>query len=115
MGILLTWIGILLAVWARYSLGRCRLTMNTLKMKSRSFNTSALAYFRTVVYFLGVILAMTGTALMVGRFRCIVGIACVLVAFLLRVISDEGLLGAQFWTAYRAYRNRTGFLIPRLW
>ena len=56
---------------------------------------------------------MFGTALFVGEWRALVGVALVFVTHWLKAQREEALLAGQFGAAYEEYRRRTGSLVPR--
>ena len=115
VGVLVTWSGLLMAIWARYYAGQRRRTRIAFQVHDRIIRSSPIAYFRRPAFFSGILLGMAGTSLVSGRWRCVLGFALVLSAFLLKTIKEESLFSRQFWNTYRAYRAQTGMLIPGLW
>jgi protein-S-isoprenylcysteine O-methyltransferase Ste14 len=60
----------------------------------------------------GLLLACLGTALAGGEWRCIVGMAMILLAFAIKIGKEEHLMMETFPEAYRQYRRRVKALIP---
>lgn len=105
--------GIALAIWARRHIGEFWSARVTLKQDHQLIQSGPYARVRHPIYS-GLLLAMLGTALFVGEWRALVGVALVFVAHWLKARREEALLAGQFGTAYEEYRRRTGSLVPRL-
>ena len=114
LGIFVTFTGVAIAIWARYTLGEYWSAMVTLKEDHRLISNGPYAYVRHPIY-TGLLLATLGTALMVGEWRGIVTVLLVLIAHTQKAKREEALLGKEFGSQYEDYRHRTGFLFPRLW
>jgi protein-S-isoprenylcysteine O-methyltransferase Ste14 len=63
----------------------------------------------------GLLLAIVGTALTLGRLGSYVAVVTGLVALLIRIELEERLMRQQFGEAHRAYRQRTWKRIPFVW
>jgi len=112
-GIFLTWLGVAVAIWARYCLGQYWSARVTLKEGHRLIQSGPYAYVRHPIY-TGMLLAMIGTALVVGEWRGILAVALALAAHSHKAIREEALLAGEFGNEYAEYRQHTGFLFPRL-
>jgi protein-S-isoprenylcysteine O-methyltransferase Ste14 len=62
----------------------------------------------------GIILAIAGTALAVGRYAAIVAVVIFLVGFWLKARKEEALLAGEFGPAFDEHRRSTGFFLPKL-
>ena len=111
-GIVLTWLGITLALWARYHLGQYWSGRITLKEDHQLIRTGPYARLRHPIYS-GILLAMAGTALTVGQWRCVLGFCLVMAAYCIKAKKEEQLLSGQFGDAFAEHRRHTGFLLPR--
>jgi protein-S-isoprenylcysteine O-methyltransferase Ste14 len=113
-GVVLTWIGIAIAVWARWSLGQYWSLRVTIKQDHRLIRTGPYAYFRHPIYS-GIDLAAIGGALAIDQWRCVVGVGLIVLGYWIKAKKEESMLAAQFGEAFEEYRRHTGFLIPKLW
>jgi protein-S-isoprenylcysteine O-methyltransferase Ste14 len=112
LGIVLTWLGVAVAIWARYSLGQYWSARVTLKVDHQLIRSGPYAYVRHPIY-TGLLLATAGTALVVGEWRAVVAVLLTLVAFSHKARKEEALLSSEFGDQYQEYRRHTGFLAPR--
>lgn len=113
-GIALTWIGVAIAIWARYCIGVFWSARVTLKEGHQLIRTGPYAFIRHPIY-TGLLVGAIGTALVVGEWRGIVAVLLLLAAHSFKALREERLLTQEFGDAYRSYRRSTGFLLPRLW
>ncbi len=79
-GVVLTWLGIALALWARWHLGQYWSARVTLKEDHQLIRTGPYKYFRNPIYS-GLILASIGGALAIDRWRCVVGVALITLGY----------------------------------
>jgi protein-S-isoprenylcysteine O-methyltransferase Ste14 len=112
-GILLTWAGIFIAVWARYHLGQFWSGRITLKEGHQLIRSGPYARLRHPIY-TGLDLAAIGTALVIDRWRCVAGVCVIVIGFVIKAKREEALLAGQFGEAFQEHRRHTGFLLPRL-
>jgi len=112
VGVTLTWLGIGLAIWARYHLAEYWSARVTIKEDHQLIRTGPYAHLRHPIYS-GVVLATIGSALVIDQWRCILGICLVLTGYCLKAMKEEAMLSQQFGDAFQEHRKHTGFLIPR--
>ena len=111
-GSALTWMGIGLAVWARYHLAEYWSARVTIKEDHQLIRTGPYARLRHPIYS-GLILATMGSAVVIDRWRCVLGVALVLIGYCFKAKKEEAMLTQQFGDAFREHQKHTGFLIPR--
>jgi len=111
-GIALTFVGAAVAIWARYSLGQYWSGRVTLKVDHQLIRFGPYAHVRHPIYS-GLLLAMAGTALVIGEWRAAVGVLLAIVEFSRKAVKEESLLATEFGDQYREYRRQAGFLTPR--
>jgi protein-S-isoprenylcysteine O-methyltransferase Ste14 len=111
-GIFLTYVGVGIAIWARYCLGQYWSARVTLKVDHQLIRSGPYAYVRHPLY-AGLLVAMAGTALVVGEWRAVLGVLVGLMEFSRKAGKEEALLTTEFNQDYQEYRRRTGFLAPR--
>src|ERR1017187_2290754 len=90
-GVAFTWIGIALALWARWHLGQYWSARVTLKEGHQLIRTGPYAYFRHPIYS-GLILAAVGGALAIDRWRCVVGVALIVAVYCIKALKEESML-----------------------
>jgi protein-S-isoprenylcysteine O-methyltransferase Ste14 len=113
LGIILSWIGAAVAVWARLQLGANWSATVTRKVGHQLISTGPYAYMRHPIYS-GMLLAVLGTVLVLGEWRGWVALALVAVAFTIKAKREERFLADEFGGGYEQYRQSAGFLLPRL-
>ncbi len=111
-GIFLTYVGAALALWARYSLGQYWSGRVTLKEDHQLIRVGPYAHVRHPIYS-GLLLAMAGTALVVGEWRGVLAVLLAVIEFSRKAAKEEALLATEFGDQYREYRRQAGFLTPR--
>jgi protein-S-isoprenylcysteine O-methyltransferase Ste14 len=111
-GIALTFVGAAVAIWARYSLGQYWSGRVTLKVDHQLIRFGPYAHVRHPIYS-GLLLAMAGTALVIGEWRAAVGVLLAVVELSRKAAKEESLLATEFGDQYREYRRQAGFLTPR--
>jgi protein-S-isoprenylcysteine O-methyltransferase Ste14 len=114
MGVAFTWIGITLALWARWHLGQYWSGSVTLKKDHKLIRTGPYAHFRHPIYS-GIDLAAVGGALAIDEWRCVVGVGLIVLGYWMKARKEESLLAAEFGEAFKEHCRHTGFLIPKFW
>lgn len=112
MGVALTWIGVALALWARWHLGQYWSARVTLKEDHQLIRTGPYAHLRHPIYS-GIDLAALGSALAFDQWGCVLGAACIVLAHWIKAKREERLLATQFGEAFQEHCRSTGFLFPK--
>ncbi len=110
-GIILLWLGIGIAIWARYYIGEYWSAKITIKTEHKVIDSGPYAFMRHPIYS-GILLAFIGTALAIGRWRGVAAFFLMLVVFIIKARREESLLTAELGDNYGRYKKRTGMLIP---
>jgi protein-S-isoprenylcysteine O-methyltransferase Ste14 len=109
----LTWAGIALAIWARRHLGQYWSGRITIKQDHKLIRTGPYACLRHPIYS-GLDLAAIGSALAIGRWRCVIGVCIIIGGFWVKAKREEAMLGSHFGWDFEEHRRQTGFLFPKL-
>lgn len=112
-GIVLIWLGIALALWARWHLGEYWSGRITLKEDHKLIRTGPYARLRHPIYS-GLDLAALGSAVVIDRWRCVLGLCVIMIGFWIKAKREEALLGKQFGEEFEQHLRYTGFLLPKL-
>jgi protein-S-isoprenylcysteine O-methyltransferase Ste14 len=112
-GVGLTWSGVAFAIWARYHLGKFWSATVALREGHQLIRSGPYANIRHPIY-TGMLTAVLGTTLAVGRYRALIAFVVILAAFIAKSRQEEKLLDAQFGPAFQQHRRHTGFFLPRL-
>jgi len=114
VGIAVTWLGVAVAVWARYCLGEYWSARVTLKEGHQLIRTGPYRFVRHPIY-TGMLLGSVGTVLVLGEWRGVLAVVLLLAAHSRKATREESMLTREFGEEYTRYREKTGFLFPRLW
>ncbi|HTZ98466.1 MAG TPA: isoprenylcysteine carboxylmethyltransferase family protein [Terriglobales bacterium] len=112
VGVVMTYAGIALAIWARWNLGRNWSARVTLKVDHELICSGPYARLRHPIYS-GLLLAAIGTAMVIGEWRGLLAIVVVGVVHSFKAKREETLMLATFGDKYQSYRQQTGFLLPK--
>lgn len=112
LGIALSCVGTAISIWARYCLGEYWSARVTLKEGHELIRSGPYAFVRHPIY-TGMLVACFGTALVVGEWRGILAVVLLLAAHSRKAMREERMLTQEFGDQYMAYRQSTGFLLPR--
>lgn len=112
-GLAATAAGIGLTMWARYILGRNWSAMVTIKHDHRLIRIGPYAMIRHPIYS-GLLLALLGTAFVVGEVRGFLAVAFAFVAWFIKSRAEERFLCEEFGEEYEAYRSKTYAFVPYL-
>jgi protein-S-isoprenylcysteine O-methyltransferase Ste14 len=112
LGSLLTWLGVAFAIRARYHLAQFWSASVALRAGHQLIRTGPYSHIRHPIY-TGMLTAVLGTALAVGRYRALVAFAAMLLGFIWKSTREEKLLASQFGPAFDEHRRHTGFFLPR--
>jgi protein-S-isoprenylcysteine O-methyltransferase Ste14 len=111
-GLVLTWLGIALALWARWHLGQYWSGRITIKEGHQLIRTGPYARFRHPIYS-GLDLATIGTAMIFDQWGAFVGVALVIGAYWIKARREEAMLSARFGDGFHEHCRHTGFLFPK--
>jgi protein-S-isoprenylcysteine O-methyltransferase Ste14 len=112
-GAVLSAVGILIALWARATLGRNWSGTVTIKHNHELILRGPYAVVRHPIY-TGLLLGMVGTSLVYGLARCFIGVLIVGLGLWLKLQTEEQFMMQQFGEQYIQYRQRTRALVPFL-
>jgi protein-S-isoprenylcysteine O-methyltransferase Ste14 len=113
LGAALTVAGLGFAIWARVYLGRYWSASVALKGEHKLIRRGPYARVRHPIY-TGMLLAIGGTALAMGRFAGLLAFVMYAVSFWYKARKEEVLLAGEFGPAFEEHRRSTGFFLPRL-
>lgn len=108
-----TLLGVLFAIWTRVHIGKYWSATVALKSEHQLIRSGPYARIRHPIY-TGIILAIAGTGLAVGRYAAILALAIYVVAFWFKARKEEALLAGEFGPAFDEHRRSTGFFLPKL-
>jgi protein-S-isoprenylcysteine O-methyltransferase Ste14 len=111
-GVILTWAGIGLAIWARHHLAEYWSARVTIKEDHQLIRSGPYTHLRHPIYS-GIVLATIGSAFVIDQWRCVFGVLLVLTGYCLKARKEEAMLSQQFGEAFREHQKHTGFLLPR--
>jgi len=112
-GLALTYAGTALAIWARWSLGGNWSAEVSVKTDHQLIRSGPYAHVRHPIY-AGLLLAVIGTAVVIGEWRGLLAILLWSVGHTLKAKREEAVMIATFGDQYQRHRTETGFLLPRL-
>jgi protein-S-isoprenylcysteine O-methyltransferase Ste14 len=95
VGVLLTWSGVAFAIWARYHLGKFWSATVALRQGHQLIRSGPYANIRHPIY-TGMLTAVLGTALAVGRYRALIAFVVILAVVIWKSRQEEKLLDSQF-------------------
>ncbi len=103
--------GLFFAIWARLHLGRSWSSRVAIAENQRLVCTGPYRIVRNPIYSGGLI-AVIGTAIIIGQMRGLLAILFVLLAFLKKIKVEEAMLRERFGPEYLDYQSRVKALIP---
>ncbi len=104
--------GVSFAIWARRNLGKYWSGAVTIKEGHQIIRTGPYAHIRHPIY-TAMLIAIIGTALVVGEYRALVGFGIILFGFVRKARKEEAFLAANFGEFFKEHQRRTGFFLPR--
>jgi protein-S-isoprenylcysteine O-methyltransferase len=115
LGIAFIWIGIIFRFWAIQTLGKYFSTRLIIQEVQELVTSGPYRYLRHPSY-TGAIITLIGLGFGAGNWLSLVVIFFFgLVAYILRIKTEEHLLYEQFGKAYDDYKKKTWAIIPFLW
>jgi len=112
LGVALTCAGVAFAMWARHHIGQYWSARVSIVSEHKLIRSGPYARIRHPIY-TGMLLALVGTALVVNRYRAVLGLAIALVGFIRKARKEEAFLAARFGEEFEEHRRQTGFLLPK--
>jgi protein-S-isoprenylcysteine O-methyltransferase Ste14 len=106
--------GMLFAGWARIFLGGNWSSNVTLKQDHTLVRSGPYRIVRHPIY-TGLLVALLGTAIVLGEVRCFLGVILAAIAWKIKSKSEEALMVEQFGDQYARYRQEVKGLVPYLW
>lgn len=110
IGVILVAVGLAFAVWARRYLGSNWSADVTVKANHSLVRDGPYRLVRHPIY-TGILLGVAGTALAIGEWRAVVGVAFVFLSFSMKSRIEEGRMRDTF-PEYEAYQRDTRAIIP---
>ncbi len=110
-GVVLTGAGVGLAIWARHSLGSNWSDKVVLKVDHELVRSGPYRYLRHPIYS-GVLLAVAGSALVIGEWRGIAALVLLGTNYYVKATREEKILASNFGEAFAEHKRRTGFFLP---
>lgn len=111
IGMVLTIGGIAFAIWARFFLGTNWSASPAVKAGHHLVRSGPYAIVRHPIYS-GLLLAMLGTTLSIGKWRCVLGLFVVAAAWHIKSRTEERYMEQEFGGEYQRYRQQVKALIP---
>jgi protein-S-isoprenylcysteine O-methyltransferase Ste14 len=111
LGAALTAVGVAFAIWARALLAGNWSSSVTLKQDHALIVEGPYRIVRHPIY-TGILAGLLGTALAVGEWRALLGVAIAAAAYWRKLTIEEGVMRRQFGAAYARYAERVPALIP---
>ena len=105
--------GMLFAGWARIFLGGNWSSSVTLKQDHTLIRSGPYRIVRHPIY-TGLLVALLGTAIVLGELRCFIGVILAAVAWKMKSINEEALMVEEFGDQYTRYRLQVKGLVPDL-
>ena len=106
-------VGLLVAFWARYTLGRNWSGTVTIKQDHELIKTGPYRFVRHPIY-TGLLFMILGTALASGKIGAFLALVLFSFAIWRKLRREEALLAKYFLDDYQAYMSQTKALIPFL-
>ena len=111
IGIIVTALGLLLAIWARVHLGRYWSGTIAIKQDHRLIRTGPYAWVRHPIY-TGLLVGMAGTAIAVGEVSGLLATVLIFIAYYRKIRIEERFLVEQFGPEYVQYQHEVKALVP---
>jgi protein-S-isoprenylcysteine O-methyltransferase Ste14 len=105
--------GMLVTLWSRIVLGKYWSDKVIVQSEHQLVRRGPYARIRHPLYS-GVLLAVLGTALVVGEIRGLLSFLILLTNYVIKAKREERILRERFGVEFNAHLRNTGFLLPRL-
>jgi protein-S-isoprenylcysteine O-methyltransferase Ste14 len=113
IGVVLTAAGVALAIWARWHLGANWSAIVSIRKEHELIRSGPYRRVRHPIY-TGMLLAMAGTALVLGEVRGLLAFAITLFAFYWKARKEEAWLEREFGERFAEHTRQTGMFLPRV-
>lgn len=113
IGVTLTAAGVAFAIWARWHLGANWSAIVSIREQHELIRSGPYRRVRHPIY-AGMLLAMAGTALVLGEVRGLLAFAITLFAFYSKARKEEAWLKREFGENFEAHRQQTGMFLPKI-
>lgn len=113
IGLLLCYLGLVIACWSRYLLGKNWSVSVQKKEDHELIKKGAYKFIRHPIYS-GLILMFLGNAIILGRWRGLAAVSIVFISFWFKLKKEEQWLTDLFGNKYREYILETKAIIPWL-
>jgi protein-S-isoprenylcysteine O-methyltransferase Ste14 len=113
IGVTLTAAGVAFAIWARWHLGANWSAIVSIREQHELIRTGPYRRVRHPIY-TGLLVAMAGTALVLGEVRGLLAFAITLLAFYSKARKEEAWLGREFGEKFEAHAQETGMFLPKI-
>jgi protein-S-isoprenylcysteine O-methyltransferase Ste14 len=111
LGALVTFVGVLFAIWARIHLGRYWSATVALKNEHKLIRSGPYARIRHPIY-TGIISAIAGSAATIGTKGALLALGIIGMSLWFKARKEEALLAGEFGPAFEEHRRHTGFFLP---
>lgn len=111
-GVLLTAAGVAFAIWARWHLGANWSAIVSIREQHELIRSGPYRRVRHPIYS-GMLLAMAGTALVLGEMRGPLAFAITLFTFYWKARKEEAWLTREFGERFKDHTRQTGMFLPR--
>lgn len=111
IGLFLAAIGLVIACWSRYLLGKNWSLSVQKKENHELIQTGFYSVVRHPIY-TGVLLIFTGNVIIVGDYRGFISLAIVFYSFWFKLKKEEKILVELFGTSYLDYQKKTKTILP---
>ena len=112
IGVTLTAAGVAFAIWARWHLGANWSAIVSIREEHELIRSGPYRRVRHPIY-TGMLLAMRGTALVLGEVRGLLAFAITLAAFYTKARKEEAWLTHEFGEKFEAHTKQTGMFLPK--
>jgi len=112
LGVLLTAVGIAIALWARWHLGANWSGIVTLKEGHQLIRTGPYRAIRHPIY-TGILIAILGTAVTIGELRALLAVFILWLSFYVKARREESFLSKEFGPGFLEHKRQTGMFLPR--
>jgi protein-S-isoprenylcysteine O-methyltransferase Ste14 len=113
IGVALTAAGVAFAIWARWHLGANWSAVVSIREQHELIRSGPYRRVRHPIY-TGMLLAMAGTALVLGEVRGLLAFAITLLTFYWKARKEEVWLTREFGDKFEAHTKQTGMFLPKL-